>query len=169
MAEIGYGYTKQDILKLACDTAVFLGLPSTFSESWLYQGFLARHPELKLIEPRKLSINRAKSCTKESTDLYFDKLENVIQKYDLVSKPHLIYNLDETFLDCEFDPCKVLAKKGKTLITPPRGTIKMTCIGAGNALGQAVPPYPIPNLSRITDDLKKDISPGCAFHVSKNG
>ena len=24
MAEIGYGYTKQDMLKLACDTAVFI-------------------------------------------------------------------------------------------------------------------------------------------------
>ena len=171
MAEIGYGYTKQDMLKLACDSAVFLGLPITFSESWLYQGFLTRHPELKLITPRKLSINRARSCTKENIDLYFEKLKNIVEKYDLASKPHLIYNLDETFFDCEFDPCKVLARKGKTpqVITPPRGNIKMTCIGAGNALGQAVPPYLIPNLARITDDIKENITPGCGFHASKNG
>ena len=84
------------MLKLAYDTAVFLGLQTNFSESWLYQGFLTWHPELKLITHRKLSINRAKSCTKESTDLYFEKLENVVRKYDL-DKPHLIYNLDETF------------------------------------------------------------------------
>ena len=64
--------------------------------------------------PRKLSVNTAKSCTKESTDLHFEKPENVVRKYHLLDKPHLIYNLDKAFFDCGFEPCKVLAKKGKT-------------------------------------------------------
>ena len=45
----------------------------------------------------------------------------------------------------------------------------MTCIGTGNALGQEVQPYLIPNLSHTTDDIKKDVTPRCGFHASKNG
>ena len=84
-AEIGYGYSRADIIRLASDMAHFLGKIEDklhLSESWLYGGFLKRHPELSTIKPQKLSKARA-NVTKDAIDTYFDQLSSVFDKCDL--------------------------------------------------------------------------------------
>jgi hypothetical protein len=68
MAEIGYGYSRQESINLACDYAFRLGLRSKehpLADRWLYK-FLGRFPELNVKKPRSLEIARAKCATKEA-------------------------------------------------------------------------------------------------------
>jgi len=54
MAEVGYGYSRQDTMNLASDYAVHLILGTSsqkpLTDRWLYS-FLSRWPELKLKSP----------------------------------------------------------------------------------------------------------------------
>lgn len=113
MAEIGYGYSRQETINLASDYAFRLGLrrkEHSLTDRWLYT-FLGRFPELNVKKPRSLEISRAKCVTKEAIDKYFDTLNNILVKYHLVDKPHLIYNVDEKGLKTEHKPPKIVSGK----------------------------------------------------------
>ena len=81
MAEVGYGYTRQETMNLATDYAIELGLriksDNTFSDKWLYN-FLGRWPELVLKKPRALEVARAKSATRQAVDNYFTELKKIL-------------------------------------------------------------------------------------------
>lgn len=60
-----------------------------------FEGFMNRWPELKVLKPRSLEIVRAKCGQIENVGKYFESLEEVINKYGLQNKPHLIFNINE--------------------------------------------------------------------------
>lgn len=65
MSEIGYGYTRAEVLNLASDYAVDLGIrekgKKDLTMMWYYN-FMRRWPELHDVKPSGLSELRAKSC-----------------------------------------------------------------------------------------------------------
>lgn len=78
MAEVGYGSSRQETLKLASDFAYHLGArdkqhPVQFD--WFY-GFLSRWPDLKVTKPRSLEVCRAKSATEAAISNYFTELRS---------------------------------------------------------------------------------------------
>ena len=106
MANIGYGYSRQEVVDVASNFAVHLNKrtkDNPLSLKWFYS-FLGRWPELKVIKPRSLKISRAKSATIENVDKYFEELKNVMEKYDLIDKPHLIFNIDEKGITINHSP-----------------------------------------------------------------
>lgn len=106
MANIGYGYSRQEVVDVASNFAVHLNKrtrDNPMSLKWFYS-FLGRWPELKVIKPRSLEISRAKSATIENVDKYFEELKNVMEKYDLIDKPHLIFNIDEKGITINHSP-----------------------------------------------------------------
>ena len=81
MAEIGYGYSRQETLNVASDYAHHLGLcgkSHRLSLQWLYN-FLKRWPELKGKAPRSLEIACVKSGTRPVIDAYFAELGRIRQ------------------------------------------------------------------------------------------
>ena len=42
-----------------------------------------------------MDLVRAKSASEEKTDNYFTELSEIMKKYNLEDKPHLIFNVDE--------------------------------------------------------------------------
>jgi hypothetical protein len=106
MANIGYRYSRQEVGDVASNFAVHLNKrtkDNQLSLKWFYS-FLGRWPELKVIKPRSLEISRAKSATIENVDKYFEELKNVMEKYDLIDKPHLIFNIDEKGITINHSP-----------------------------------------------------------------
>ena len=93
MALFGYGYSYMELRVLATDTAVFLGKlkdkSKLLSEMWLVR-FLKRRTDLKGLKPRSLSIVRAKAVSAETVAAYYNELRQVLEKYDLLTKPHRI-------------------------------------------------------------------------------
>ena len=111
------------------------------TEKWL-DGFLRRWPILSTIKLRALEMARAKAMQPEVVTSYYKELERVLNKYDHLDKPENIYNLDETGINTQHTPPKVLAQKGTRVqgITSQRSSIT-TVIGCVNALGSALPPF----------------------------
>ena len=80
MAEIGYGYSRQETINIASDFAHHLGLcdkSHRLSLQWLYN-FLCRWPELKVKKTRSLEIARDRSAIRPAIDSYFTDLGKII-------------------------------------------------------------------------------------------
>ncbi|XP_052234239.1 uncharacterized protein LOC127846771 [Dreissena polymorpha] len=111
LAQVGYGINRSQLNILAGDLAVKLGrrlTESKLSNNWYY-AFLRRWTHrLKVIKPRGLSSTRAAAVTQENIDSYFRDLDAILTKYSLKCKPHLIHNLDETGIQPEHRPLKVI-------------------------------------------------------------
>ena len=176
MAAIGYGYSRMSLRVLATDTALFLKKKSRnlqggklLCDNWL-TGFLSRNPELKVKKPRPLDIIRAKSLTEQTVTNYFNNLKEILDKYKLLEKPHLIYNIDETGLSPEHVPRRVIGPRN--LITPaitsPRGATT-TLIAACSAAGQHIPPFFVFKGKRRSPDLMKGQLPGSDYRMSETG
>ena len=100
-----------------------------------------RWPELRVVKSSSLSQLRAKSASKTSICSYFQELESILDKYSLKDKPHLIYNIDEKGINTEYKPPNIVAGRGyqpQTVMAEKSKTV--TIIGAGNALGNQIPP-----------------------------
>ncbi|KAH3802287.1 hypothetical protein DPMN_155962 [Dreissena polymorpha] len=94
---------------LASELAVKLGKRNSdhkLSGYWYYNGLQRWDHRLKIIKPRALSSIRAAAVTQENIDNYHCELNAVLENYGLKSKPHLIYNLDETGIQPEHRPSK---------------------------------------------------------------
>jgi hypothetical protein len=172
MAEMGFGYSRQETINLASDYAVHLGLREKgkpFSLTWLYS-FLERWPELKVKKPRSLEIARAKSATRPTIDRYFDELNSILTKYNLKDKPGHIYNVDEKGLNLEHKPPKIIAGAHYKAQAVTAGRSKtVTVIGGGNAVGHQVPPFFIFPGIRMQPALLDGATPGASGTVSESG
>ena len=173
LAELGYGYTNMQLKLLAGDLAQHLGRrPSSkpLSNNWL-TGFLKRWQDrLKSLNPRSLEACRAKGSTPEIIDNYYNELENILEKYHLKDKPHLIYNLDETGLQPNHTPPNVIAPSNSKpqSITSPRSTT-VTLLGCINAIGNSLPPFFVFKGKRYNPDLMKGATAGSVGVMSDSG
>ena len=173
MAGIGYGYNKSGIQYMAKDYAVSLGKPTKAKESlsnnWFY-GFIKRWPNLKIVKPQKLSIARAKSASRESLDKYYKELSQVLTSNGLNEKPQNIYNVDETGVNTEHSPPKVVCDKStipQNITSNRSSTITITA--SGNTLRNSVPPYFVFPGQRWNEEFLKGACPGSAGEMSKSG
>jgi hypothetical protein len=141
----------------------------TLSQRWLTK-FLHRHNELKCTKPQKLAMARAKACSKQIIDKYFDMLKSILDKYSLNDKPERVFNIDETGFSPEHSPSKIIGSKHDTLqaIVSPRSATT-TVISAASASGQVLPPFFIFKGKRHNSNLFSEIIPGSKFTMSDSG
>ena len=140
------------------------------SNNWLY-GFLERWQEtLSSLKPSKLESNRAKCATPEVVENYYKELKSVLDKYDLHTRPDLIYNLDETGLQPDHRPPNIIGPvtTKPQAITSPRSTT-VTLIGCTNALGNSLPPYFVFKGKRYSEELLEGSTPGTKAAMSDSG
>ena len=172
MANLGYGYTRQEVANMASDYAVILGKRTKTDPLTLrwFDGFISRWPELRVLKPRGLEHLRAKAASAETVQNYFSELSDVMAKYDLMDKPHLIFNVDEKGISQNHSPPHVVAGRD---VHPPAVTsgksATTTIIGCGSAAGVAVPPFFVFPGARMRSDLLEGTSPGADGDVSETG
>ena len=172
MAEIGYGYSRQETINIASDFAHHLGLcdkSHRLSLQWLYN-FLSRWPELKVKKPRSLEIARARSATRRAIDSYFTELGKIIDKYNLKDKPNYIFNIDEKGLSTEHKPPKIVTGSLYKAQAITGGKSKTTTvIGGGNGVGQQIPPFFVFPGKRMQEGLLEGASAGVSGTMSESG
>ena len=100
MCDMGYGLTVEDVRRTAYQIANTSGRPHPFKDGkagrdW-YDGFVRRFPTLTLRKEEALSYMRAKSADEKVIEDFFAKLAAVLSRLNLLNKPMLIYNADET-------------------------------------------------------------------------
>ncbi|XP_052074488.1 uncharacterized protein LOC127712217 isoform X1 [Mytilus californianus] len=154
MDELGYVHSRQEMANIATDYAIVLAKKTKdsppLSLTW-FQKMLRRWPDFKAVSQKTFTVARTKTAFKEIIIKYFDELEKTLLKFDLIDKPHLIYNVDE---------------KGVTICGKDE---TVTVLGCGNAAGSALPPFFIFPGQQMNDQLLEGSSPGTSGTVSKDG
>ncbi|XP_052227458.1 uncharacterized protein LOC127842149 [Dreissena polymorpha] len=173
LSQLGYGITNTKLKQLAGELLHELGRKpdnKPMSNTWLY-GFRKRWDQrIVSLKPRALDTNRVKSTTPEALEQYFKNLEISLQKRNLLDKPHLIYNIDETGIQPKHRPPNVIAPVGSKpqAITSPRSTTT-TVIACANASGNSLPLYFVFKGKRYNPELMKGTSPGARGVMSDSG
>ena len=111
VAKLGYGYRRQEVVDIASDYEYGLGkgpMDKPLTLNWFVK-FAGRWPEILVVKPRALEIQRAKSTSNEVVESHFAELEKILIKYNLKDKPHLIFNVDEKGITQDHKPPSIFA------------------------------------------------------------
>ena len=116
MADMGFGLSRDTVIEIAFIIVEKSQRKHPFQDSkaghaW-FNGFRRHHPKLTVCSPRLLSHCRALCSNQETIDNFLGKLGVVYGRLNLISKPLLIYNLDQTGVSVVHKPGKVVAELG---------------------------------------------------------
>ena len=177
MGDMGYGLTIEDVRTVAFRIAENSGRKHPFNEGkagrdW-YAGFCRCHSQLVLRKPEALSYSRAKCANAKTVEDFFAKLGALYARLNILSKPMLIYNADETGISkVHKQRTRVLARRGQKVVweltSGERGRTH-TLVVCGSASGYALPPLMIFPRVRVGDKLKSGAPPGTIFEGSPKG
>jgi len=117
-ASIGYPKTVWEVKAIVeAIVARKQGLETvTVSQGW-WEKFRHRHPKLSLRSAESLAFHRAISVTTEVVDNCFDLLEETLHQNDLLSKPSLIFDCDESGMPLSHRPGHCITRKGQKHVT----------------------------------------------------
>jgi len=177
MADMGYGIKRDTVMEMAFMIAEKTHKDHPFTEgkagrAW-FEGFLRRHPKLTIRSPQALSYSRAICANRETVDEFFGKLGSIYGRLNLISKPMLIFNCDETGISIVHKPGKVLAELGRrnvyAVTSAERGKTH-TILSCVSASGYVLPPMMIyPRKKCVPDKMKEGAVPGTLFRSSESG
>ncbi|KAM3963687.1 uncharacterized protein ACR2FA_002210 [Aphomia sociella] len=122
LGDAGFPPNRQAIRMLAYQFSEKLELKHNFDHvneiaggTW-FQSFIERNPELSIRQAEGLSLARAKGLSREEVNNFYDLLIKVLTDNDLLDKPERIYNMDESGIQLNNKPGKVVAKKGAKVV-----------------------------------------------------
>jgi len=121
MARRGFPLREREVRSLATDYATKNGL-LVFAQNktqnagyfWM-QGFLRRHPELKVKRAEGLSAARAQAVNEVKIMHWFDQLKQVLMNANVLNMPEFIWNLDESGLQDVFQSKRAIGESGRQL------------------------------------------------------
>ncbi|CAG9572682.1 unnamed protein product [Danaus chrysippus] len=102
------------------------------------KSFIERNPELSIRQAEGLSVARAKGLSRKEVNNFHELLTKVLADNDLLDKPERIYNMDESGVQLNNKPGKVVAKKGAKVVNSVTSVEKgetMTIVACCNAIG----------------------------------
>ena len=177
MADRGFGLGREDVMRFAFQIAKKMNKPHPFqnriAERGWYEGFLSRHPYLRLRSSQPLSRCRAICSNKAVIADFFSKLGAMCGRLNLFTKPVQIYNADETGVNIVHKPGKVITEVSRkhvySLTSAERGRnhTLVTCV---NASGSALPPMlNYPRKKPVPGHYQEGAPPGSVFKTSENG
>lgn len=168
-ASIGYPKTVREVKAIVgAIVARKQGLEAaTVSQGW-WEKFRRRHPELSLRSAEPLAYQRATALTREVMDTYFDLLEETLVQNDLMSKPGLIFNCDESGMPLSHRPGRVIAKKGQKHVTAlvSGNKAQITVLACASAVGNPIPPMVIFDRKNLNQELTIGEIPGTMYGLN---
>ena len=177
MADMGFGLSRDTVMEMAFAIVDKAQRKHPFNKgkagrAW-FDGFRRRHPKLSLRSPQPLSYSRALCSNQEIVDDFFGKIGALYGRLNLISKPMLIYNADETGVSVVHKPGKVLAELGRrnvySITSAERGKTH-TILACVSAAGNVLPPMMVyPRKKSVPDNFKEGCVPGTLFKTSESG
>ncbi|CAG9133859.1 unnamed protein product [Plutella xylostella] len=174
-ADIYFGLTKKDVLKLAYELTIKYNLerPRTWDdklvagEEWFR---MKRNPELSVRAAQATSLSRATSFNKSNVDAFYDNLTIVMDRDNF--GPQDIYNTDETGITTVQKPNRVVARRCArqvgSVTSAERGTL-VTVAFAWNAIGNVIPPFFVFPRVRFQEHFVRDGPVGSAGGENPSG
>ena len=150
MARWGFGFTRNEALQLVGEYAVHRNVNPFKSvlptQEWFY-GFMKRHPRLTTRLPEQLKAARAKSCGNPTVvKHWFELVKETLEKNNLMHRPDMVFNVDETGLPLDPRRMKVICEKNIAhlfRVIGGSGRDSITVKGCASADGRMLPPYVI--------------------------
>ena len=146
-----YGKSTRDLRDLAYEIAQInnISMPTSWhvhkaaGVDWM-RAFLKRNKELSIRQPEGCSLSRMTSFNKHNVSIFFDNLDDVLNRTVSFADGSRIWNLDETSTSTVVNKCrKIIGGKGvKSLnvaTAGEKGTLVTTCCFI-NAMGNTMPP-----------------------------
>ena len=169
-SEIGYGYTRKQILSLVQRIVTEKGNEVSVSNGW-WERFKQRHPQLTLRTPAPVSFSRAAATDSEVFENYFNLLEETLKANDIFDKPASLFNFDESGLPLNPKSlkiaCSVGSKNPSYLTSDCRSQI--TVLACTSAAGYCIPPFVIFDRKTLNPVMTEGEVPGTLYGLSKNG
>jgi hypothetical protein len=100
---------------------------------------------------------------------YFDLLEEIIN--DLMKKPHLIFNADETGMPLQHRPSKRVTIRGQkhVHVVGSGDKTQVTMLACASASGYTLPPMIIYKRKNLTQQLRAEEVEGTIYGLSPTG
>ena len=136
MADVGYGLMRKTVIELAFIIIQKSERKNPFrggkaGHPW-FEGFRRRHPQISLQAAQPLSYCRAISSNQATVDDFFGKLGSLYGCLNLITKPMLIYNCDETGINIVHKPGKVIIEMRRQIVyaltSAERGKTHPACL-----------------------------------------
>lgn len=175
----GFPLDSTDVRKTAYEFADSNKIKHTFSETkkmagkeWL-MGFRERNPNLSLRKAEGLSLARCNGLNREDVAEFFSLLRKTLEDADLMDKPQLIYNADESGCQLNNKPTrKVFAEKGSRAVYAQtcveRGEL-VTVLACTNATGNFIPPMAIFKGKRFLPEFSDGFPNGSLITMTDSG
>lgn len=175
MAELGYVYSRREVVDQATNYAVFLKKRDTnlsLSDKW-YRGFVKRWPDMKHVKPSIPSHVRTEATIRNNISMYFQKLKRILKTH---KKPGTIDDVDEMEhilpdVVCAMDstPDKILSPLKETQKTKSEARKRSKL---GNTIQpmkkpKSSPDTP-PNFSPQTDPSGVQVLPMCKSEIDNS-
>jgi hypothetical protein len=169
-SRIGYPYTRKHVIFLVQEVVNDKGINTTVSNGW-WEGFLRRHPSLRLRTAVPLSVARAIATDENMIECYFDKLQETLTANDIFDKPCNIFNCDETGFALSPKAPKVVATLGTKAVSHLTSNTKsqITVLVCTNASGYALPPFVIFDRKTLNPQMTIGEVPGTLYGLSSKG
>ena len=109
-------------------------------------GFMRQFPRLTLRSPQPLSFAQAKAGTDEAVKIFFEKLGGIFARYNLLTKPMHIYNMDEIGINVVHKSGRILTELGRKKVWALTPQVKSekgktcTVVSCVSASGNVIPP-----------------------------
>lgn len=138
-----------------------------------YHSFRARHPDITLRVPEKVSLARLLAFNSENVSKFYLKLKDIYQRHPTFADGSRVYNLDETGVTTVASKSsKVLAPVGckevSTPATAERGSLITVCAMI-SANGNQVPPAIIFPRVNFTSNMLIGTPPGTLGLATQSG
>ena len=175
MAQIGYGCTREQILDIVVKIVAKDGRVNPFTNGrpdrkW-WSLFRKRNKLVTLRTPEKLQLARAKCCTPEVLQIWYDLFKAFLEEHNLLNKPQHLWNADEAGFPLCATSGKVLSIRGcKNVYSITADTKEqITILCAVSAVGEAIPPMEIFPGTRFKYNPMLNCVEGAYFGHSPSG
>lgn len=172
----GFTPSRDSVRSMAYYLAESLKLKHNFNHELMKAGydwlssFLTRNPELSIRQSEGVSIARAKGLNKKTVDNYFQLLGKVITENNLFDKPGHVFNMDETGLQLNNKPGKVIAIKGSknvTTVTSGEKGETISVLACVSGEGTFLPPFCIMKGKNVKQEFSDGMPPGSEVKMSQ--
>ena len=173
LADGGFGLTPMEFRCLTHDWGEYNGMKVSEGDTMSYnfmQGFVVRHPELKILKPIEISYYRATAPSELVINKWFEAFQEIIDR-NHITNPVYIWNVDETGMKDQPKAEKVFSRRlgvKLSIVHGERGQLT-TVLAFANAAGMVSKPIVILKGKKIRQKWIENKPPNWIVTCSKSG
>ncbi|KAJ4449228.1 hypothetical protein ANN_00625 [Periplaneta americana] len=174
----GFPLTPTDVRHAAFENAEMCGYDNNFNEDmklagrqWL-RNFFKRNPRLSIKKPDALSMSRPMGLNRQTVGEFFNLFQRTLEENNLMERPEMIFNMDESGLPLNTKVSRVISEKGNrdvVAITNKERGENVTVVACCSASGVYIPPLLIFKGMRRKDAFGDGLPPGAVFEMTDSG